>query len=107
MRALETVMRRRVAIAVGILLALNASGSIALADSASFRFTNNTPETVYLNLYSKSRAGWRWPDASKRWVLNAGQKGTVAAGACQPGEYICYGGGNRDRSRFWGVSLDG
>jgi len=105
--AFEVVMRRCVVVVLDILLSLNASGSIALADSASFRFTNNTPETIYLNLYSKSRTGWHWPGGSKRWVLTAGQKGTVAAGACQPDEYICYGASNRDGSKSWGVSLDG
>jgi hypothetical protein len=104
---MEVVMRRRIAILLSTLLSLNASGSIALADDASFRFTNNTPETIYLNLHSRSRAGWHWPSGSKRWVLNAGQKGTVAAGACQPNEEICYGGDNKGSSRFWGVSLDG
>jgi hypothetical protein len=100
-------MRGRVAtIVFGVLLSLNAGGRIALAGDASFRFTNNTPETVYLNLYSKTRT-WNWPGRKHHWVLNAGQKGTVAAGACQPNEYICYGGGNKDRSRYWGVSLDG
>jgi hypothetical protein len=79
----------------------------ALADDASFRFTNDTPETIYLTLYSKSRANWQWPGPRKRWILNAGQKGTVAAGACEPNEHICYGAGNKDGSKFWGVSLDG
>jgi hypothetical protein len=101
-------MRRWVAtFAFGILLSLNAGGRIALADDAHFRFTNSTPETIYLNLYSETRQGWRWPDAKKRWVINPGQKGTVAAGACQPNEKICFGGGNRNGSRSWGVSLDG
>jgi hypothetical protein len=105
---MEVVMRGCiVTVLLGTLLSLNAGGSIALADDASFRFTNNTPETIYLNLYSRSRAGWHWPSGGKRWILNAGQKGTVAAGACQPNEEICYGGDNKGSSRFWGVSLDG
>ena len=94
-------------IVFGILLSLTAGGSIALADEASFRFTNNTPETIYLTLHSESRAGWTWPGNKKRWILNAGEKGTVAAGTCQQNEKICYGGGNRNGSRYWGVSLDG
>src|SRR3954453_5501109 len=101
-------MRRYIAtVLFGTLLSLNAGGNIALADDASFRFTNNTPETIYLNLYSRSRTGWHWPSGGKRWILNPGQKGTVAAGACQSDESICYGGGNKGGSRFWGVSLDG
>ncbi len=101
-------MRRCVAtVVLGILLSLSAGGSIAFADDASFRFTNNTPETIYLNLYSRTRAPWHWPSGGKRWVLHVGEKGTVAAGACQPGEYICYGAGNKNLSKFWGVSLDG
>ncbi len=100
-------MRRYVAVIVfGNILFLNAGGSVALADGASFRFTNKTSETIYLNLNSKSRPH-RWPDVKKRWILNPGQKGTVVAGACQPGEKICYGAGNQNGSRFWGVSLDG
>jgi hypothetical protein len=100
-------MRRCVAaIVIGILLSLNPGGRIALADDVSFRFTNNTPETIYLNLHSKART-WSWPGGKKRWILNAGQKGTVAAGACEPNEDVCYGGGNKDGSRYWGVSLDG
>jgi hypothetical protein len=94
-------------VSLGILLSLNAGGSIASADTASFQMTNGTPETIFFNLYSKSRAGFHWPAGGKRWVLNPGQKGTVVAGACQPSELICYGAGNKDRSKSWGVSLSG
>jgi hypothetical protein len=105
---LEALMRGFIAtVGLGSLLILNAGGSIAFADNASFRFANNTPETIFVKLHSEARAGWQWPGATKHWILNPGQKGTVAAGACQPGEKICYGGGNKDHSRFWGVSLDG
>ena len=42
-------MRRYVAVIVfGNILFLNAGGSVALADGASFRFTNKTSETIYL-----------------------------------------------------------
>ena len=92
---------------LGSLLILSASGSIAFADNASFRFANNTPETIYVKLHSEARAGWKWPDARKSWILNPGQKGTVAAGACEANEKICFGANNKDRSRSWGVSLDG
>jgi hypothetical protein len=68
-------MRRCVAtVVLGMLLSSNAGGTIALADDASFRFTNNTPETIYLNLYSRSRAGWHWPGGSKRWGPERGAK---------------------------------
>jgi hypothetical protein len=91
----------------GILLSLNAGVGIALADTASIRMTNSTPETIFFNLYSRSRTGFHWPAGGKRWVLNPGQKGTVVAGECQPNELICYGAANKDRSRSWGVSLSG
>lgn len=61
-------------VGLGSLLILSASGSIAFADNASFRFANNTPETIYVKLHSEARAGWKWPDARKSWILNPGQK---------------------------------
>jgi hypothetical protein len=100
-------MRGRVATTVfGILLSLYAGGSIAWADDAKFRFTNSTPETIYLNLFSRARH-LNWPGPKRHWVLNPGQEGTVAAGACQPNEKICFGGGNKKSSRYWGDGLDG
>jgi len=100
-------MRRYVATLVVCLLSLVAGGRVALADNADFKFTNNTPETIYLNLYSEARANWRWPNGRQRWVIAPGQKGTAAAGSCRPNEKICYGAGNKAGSRYWGVSLDG
>jgi len=100
-------MRERVAtIVFGILLSLYAGGSTASADDAKFRFTNNTPETIYMNLFSRARH-WNWPGSKQHWILNPGQKGTVAAGACQPNEKICFGGGNKNGSRYWGDGPDG
>jgi hypothetical protein len=94
------------AIVLGLLLSL-AAGSTARADNAaSFKFTNNTSETIFMYLWSKSRPV-HWPDHHKRWVLNPGKAELVVAGFCDPGEKICYGGGNGNKSRTWGDGLDG
>src|SRR5262245_57495062 len=101
------VMRGRfTTIVFGILLALHTGGSIASADEAKFRFTNNTHETIYLNLFSRARH-WNWPGPRKHFVLNPGQTATAGAGACQSNEKICFGGSNRNGSRYWGDGLDG
>jgi hypothetical protein len=90
----------------GVLLSLSAGGSIASAEDAKFRFTNHTPETIYVNLFSRAR-NWNWPGPKKHFVLNAGQSATAGAGACQSGEKICFGGANRDNSKYWGDGRDG
>jgi hypothetical protein len=92
------------AIVLGLLLSL-ATGSVASADTASFKFTNSTPETIFMYLWSKSRPV-HWPGHNKRWVLISGKQELLVAGACQAGEKICYGGGN-GKSRTWGDGLDG
>jgi len=92
---------------LGALVIVSSFGGIALSDDAKFTFTNSAPEKLYLNLFSKTRDGWRWPSSRTRWILEAGQQGTAIAGQCRPGEKICYGAANQNRSRFWGISLDG
>jgi hypothetical protein len=91
----------------GIALALGTTGRVALGEDSKFKFTNQAPETIYINLYSKTRDGWTWPGVRKHWVLNPGQVATVSAGECQAGEKICYGGSNKASTRYWGVSLSG
>ena len=55
-------MRRYVStLLLGALISVGSFGGIALGDDVKFTFTNSAPEKLSLNLFSKTRDGWRWP----------------------------------------------
>jgi hypothetical protein len=83
------------------------SATPASSEDASFKLTNSAPHIIWVKLFSQSRRGWQWPSSTRHWILDDGRQHTLAAGQCQPGEKICYGGSYQNRSSQWGVGLDG
>ena len=95
------------AIFFGVLLSIGAGTEPAQSADATFKLTNNAPNTIRVKLFSQTRRGWQWPSASRHWVLDDGRQHSLVAGQCRPGEKICYGGSYKNKSKHWGVGLDG
>jgi hypothetical protein len=61
---------------------------------------NRTPEYVQVQFYAEGRQHV-WPGAGQVLGVASGRKNTINM-SCLAGEHICYGGWNKDNSRYWG-----
>ncbi|MCC0056712.1 MAG: hypothetical protein H6883_11305 [Rhodobiaceae bacterium] len=83
-----------------------AQGLAASAETLTWHFRNDHPNTVSLELYSEDR-DHVWPGGNEVYILDDGNEITISI-ECNSGESICYGAWVRNRSStYWGVGYDG
>jgi len=90
---------------LSLILALLACGG-ASADTMTWKFRNQSEETLFTQLYSRER-GQVWPSQSEAWHVDPTGIFYEQPISCVAGEYVCYGAWNRDKRLSWGLGPEG
>lgn len=95
-------MIRNLFIFIALIVAHLAPPAPAKADVLEWTMRNDYPYTIYVRFFSKTYNNRAWPGGNDSYIFNDGFDKTVRL-ACEPGEYICFGGFTQSRQSYWGV----